>query len=266
MSEELALEPTPAAEPIAVTAPEQTEVPDEPESPPAKTFTQEELDEIVAKRIARERRKLEKLERERDIDAEVQRRLAEAQRPPEAGPPKREDFDSLEDYLEAKADWKVEQKLKERDQRESQREQSRSVETQQTETVKQWREKVEASNYADFDEVVTQKDGDELPISDVMGQAIMSSAQGVDVAYHLGKNPSEAFRIASLDPISQVFELGLLAAALKGKEKPVSKAAPPIDPVGQGSGKRVTDLYSDDLASNTEAWIKTRNAQIKKAG
>ena len=244
-------------------APAETVEQEQPEPAPEKTFTQAELDEILEKRIARERRKLEKLERQRDVEAEVQRRLAEmqAQQTTSDGPPKREDFESLEDYLEAKADWKVEQKLKDADSRRQAQEAEREAHERQRRSVETWEQRAAkaAETYPDFDEVVTRNE--ELPITPVMAQAIQGAENGTEVAYHLGKNPKEAARIANLDPVLQVYELGRLSVALQTPEaKPVSKAAPPIEPVRAGRSSR-NDIYEDGLS--VEEYIKRRKAQSK---
>lgn len=255
---------SPVAEPIATPAPEETVTQEQPEPAPEKTFTQAELEEILEKRIARERRKLEKLERQRDVELEVQRRLAEmqAQQAPKSdGPPKREDFESLEDYLEAKADWKVEQKLSEAERRRQEAEAVREAENRQRQYTETWEQRASkaAETYPDFDEVVTRNE--DLPITPVMAQAIQGAENGTDVAYHLGKNPKEAARIASLDPVLQVYELGRLSTALqKPAEKPVSQAAPPIEPVRSGRSSR-NDIYEDGIS--VEEYIKRRKAQLK---
>lgn len=256
---------SPVAAPVtnAAEAPAVTDQQDEPANQPEKTFTQAELDEIVEKRLARERRKAERIERQREIEEAERRGRESAQRQqqqPEAGPPKREDFESLEDYLEAKSDWKVEQKLAERERTQAERSQAQEAQRRQQETESSWAERVERAHetYPDFDEVVVRNA--DLAISDVMAAAIKESEAGIDVAHYLGKNPAEAARIAKLSPIAQVMELGRLSAGLKAPEKPVSKAAPPVEPVRGQSRSERTIFDADQMT--TEQWIKLRNKQL----
>ena len=256
---------SPVAAPVtnAAEAPAVTDQQDEPANQPEKTFTQADLDEIVEKRLARERRKAERIERQREIEEAERRGRESAQRQqqqPEAGPPKREDFESLEDYLEAKADWKVEQKLAERERAQSEKAREQEAAKRHQEVESTWSERVEKAHetYADFDDVVVRNS--DLAISDTMAAAIKASEDGVDLAYYLGKNPGEAARIAKLGAVAQVLELGRLSATMKAQEKPVSKAAPPVEPV-RGQSRSERSIYDADQMT-TEQWIKMRNKQI----
>jgi hypothetical protein len=94
--------------------------------------------------------------------------------------------------------------------------------------------------------------------------AIMSSDNGEDVAYHLGKNLKEASRIASLDPLRQVLAIGALSAKLTldpPKPKQPSKAPAPITPV---SGKEVA---SEEISDKDEMkdFIRKRNKQLGRS-
>lgn len=73
---------SPVAAPVtnAAEAPVVTDQQDEPANQPEKTFTQAELDEIVEKRLARERRKAERIERQREIEEAERRGRESAQR------------------------------------------------------------------------------------------------------------------------------------------------------------------------------------------
>jgi hypothetical protein len=249
-----------AGQDIPASAPTDTAPQDAPETAPERTFTQAELDDIVAKRIARERRKLEKVEREREIAEAVRAdREQRQQKTSPSGPPQRDQFDSYEDYLEAKADWKVEEKLSEREAKlakEREAEQAKAytdrIETNWTERLESAREK-----YRDFDDVVLSNE--ELPVSPAMAEAIKASDVGVDVAYHLGKHPKEAARIAALDPVSQIFEMGKIAASISSK--PVSKAPPPLE-TGRGGRSGSNDLYDPGLSF--DEYKRRREAQLKR--
>jgi hypothetical protein len=243
-----------------MSAPVPTAEQDEPASQPEKVFTQAELDEIVAKRLAREHRKIERIERQREIeDAERRGRESVLQRQQtNDGPPKREDFESLEEYFEARTDWKVEQRLSERDAKAEEANAVRAEQARQADAERTWNERATKASerYADFADVVLQNE--ELQISAAMGAAIMGADNGIDVAYHLGKNPQKAAQIAALDPVLQVYELGKLAAALQ--TKPVSKAPQPVDPVSGGRSGSSNDLYNPNLS--TEQYIRLRNKQL----
>lgn len=181
----------------------------------------------------------------------------QAQQPSQA--PKLEQYNSIEEYLDALADHKASQKFdhlaKEREAKESQtRQQNEAAKlhegyTKQTEQARQ--------AYEDFDDVVQDPD---LPISQAMAEAIMRSSNGADVAYYLGKNPDQAARIASLDPFSAAVEIGRIAATVvRPQPRKTSNAPPPIQPVGA----RATPVTDPDKMS-TDEWLKWRNGQLKK--
>lgn len=62
--------------------------------------------------------------------------------------------------------------------------------------------------------------GKEWDCSEPMADAIRTSEDGAAVAYHLANNPAEARRIAALNPLAAIREIGKLEARL---------AAPPAD-------------------------------------
>jgi hypothetical protein len=93
--------------------------------------------------------------------------------------------------------------------------------------------------------------------------AIMKAENGHDIAYHLGKNLKEAQRIAALDPVSQIFELGRIAAKLSAEpEKPKmpSKAPAPITPLTGATPTAATAEPSEN--DDTATWIKKRQKQV----
>ena len=110
--------------PAEVTAPEQVETaspapevssPEEKPTEQAKTFTQEELDAAIGKRLAREQRKWEREQAARL--AEVQTKV---QQP--AASPSQEQFESVEAYAEALAAHKAEELLRNREQQRARQE------------------------------------------------------------------------------------------------------------------------------------------------
>ena len=104
--EQAVAEISPAPEPEATAAPESADTTPE-EQQPTKSFSQEELDAIVSKRLAREQRKWER---------EQAQRLAEQQaRQPVAPPPAPDDFESAQQYAEALAEQKARELLAQRE-------------------------------------------------------------------------------------------------------------------------------------------------------
>lgn len=178
---------------------------------------------------------------------------------PTTPPPTREQFEFDEDkYIDARYQWLTEQReakaaheKRVNEQRGTQQEFIASYEAQRTATVTAGREK-----YPDFESVVFA-----LPpnvLSPEMALAIFQTGQPADVAYHLGKNPDEAARIAKLPPLKKAIELGKLEGKLAAAPTKTTQAPPVIKPIG-GAEPAKTD--SAKLArTDPEKWIEMRNA------
>lgn len=218
---------------------------------PSRVFTQEELDAAIGKRLAREQRKWEREQTQRQ--AETQALRAPADIPPV------DQFESPEAYADALAYKKAEELL-------AQREQAR----QQSEILETYHEKEEEARnkYDDFEQVAYNPN---LPITNVMAETIQASDIGPDLAYYLGANPKEADRISRLSPFLQAKEIGRLEVKLTTEPmtKQVSKAPEPISPVKPRVGTTpvfdTTDPRSIKSMSTSE-WIEAeRQRQMKKA-
>ncbi len=223
----------------------------QPETP--KTFTQEELDDILSKRLAKEQRKFER---------DSARRIAEAVAHVAAKPAaelKPENFPTTDAYIDAVSDRKADEKLA---LRESQRE-SVNVDAR-------WSEAEEAAmeKYGDYDVVV--KNNPALPITPTMADVIKRSDMGGDVAYHLGTNPREAERIAKLSPFLQAKELGRIEAKLAANPPEIKKpsnAPEPIKPVKpMGDTSRVYDTTDPRSIKQmgTSEWIAADRLRRQK--
>ena len=243
----------PAAEEAAPEL-EATAVPESAESTPeekteetaAKTFTQEELDAIVGKRLAREQRKWEREQHQKSQQPAVPR-----------GELNPENFETTEAYVEALAAQKAQDLLNQR-----------QAQQQKQELEAGYREKEEAAydKYDDFEEVAYNP---RLPITDAMAEAIQSSDVGPDVAYYLGSNPKEAARIAQLSPIQQAREIGKIEVKLTTTPpvKKTSSAPAPITPVtAKNSGAPAVDTTDPRSVKTmtTSEWIAAENARERR--
>ena len=242
---------TPAPEQAETAAPASSdaEVPEVKADAPQKTFTQEELDAIIAKRLSKEQRKWER---------EQKLRAAKPAAEPLAELPPVDQFESTEAYAEALAERKAEELLARRE-----------AERQQAELLEAYadREEQAREKYDDFQQVVYNPN---LPVTQVMAQTIQASEIGPEIAYYLGTNPKDAERISKMSPFLQAKEIGKIEAKLADNpptKKPSSAPAPiaPVTPRG-GNGKTLdtTDPRSVKEMSTSE-WIEAeRQRQIKK--
>lgn len=251
--QEVVLADTTAASDQEATVAPETEVVTPEAAEPAvesKTFTQEELDAAIGKRLAREQRKWER-------DQAARATEAQARKAPVDIPPI-EQFASPDEYAEVLAERKAEELL-------ARREQAR----QHSETLEAYhdREEEARTKYDDFEQVAYNS---KLPITDAMAQTIQASEVGPDMAYYLGSNPKEAERISRLTPLAQAKELGKIEAKLADNPpvKKTSSAPAPIAPVtARSSGSSVVDTTDPRSIKNmsTSEWIEAeRQRQIKK--
>ena len=236
-------EQAPTAEPVAA--------PDTPPEPTpteaSKTFSQEELDAIVGKRLAREQRKWER----------EQAQKAKSQ-PVPTEPLKADDFADAPSYADALAERKAQELLARRD-----------AEAERAATLDAYhdREEEARNKYDDFEQVAYNP---KLPVTETMAQTIQATDNGPDVIYYLGSNPKEAERIARLSPLLQAREIGKIEANL-GSNPPAKKtstAPAPIAPVtARTSGAPAYDTTDPRSikSMSTSEWIEAdRLRQIKK--
>ena len=226
---------------VAVSSPEVAE------NQPAKTFSQEELDAAIGKRLAREQRKWEREQAARQTVPVAPKEM-----------PSIDNFESTDAYAEALALRKAEELVAQRDR---QKEQAEVVEAYSE------REEKARDKYDDFEDVVYNP---KLRITDVMAETIQYSDLGPDLAYWLGSNPKEAERISRLAPILQAREIGKIEVRLSDNP-PVKKstsAPTPISPVtarSSGSPSHDTTDPRSIKTMTTSEWIEAeRNRQIRK--
>jgi hypothetical protein len=244
---------TPAPEVGAGTDTQETKPPEDGGEPDKHV-----LPKGVQKRIDRLTREKYRLQAELEV-ARKQVPQAEEPRKPAEGAPKPDQFKSYEEFLEARAEWKAEQKVGAilGELRENAQRQAGQAEQQKLQA--QWEKRVSdaMTTYDDFEEVALSP---EVPISEPMMNAILRSPKGADVAYHLGKNHDLAAQIAVLDPVSAAIRIGELAATVtKPPAKKATDAPAPINPVG---GRATTNK---DPSRMTDAeFAKWRREQIKQ--
>lgn len=186
--------------------------------------------------------------------------------------PKEGDFDDFSDYQQAVRKWDREQIKKEvrEDMKKIQKERDEKAaqevaDRELNEKLKPGREK-----YKDFDEVIEQ----EL-FTPAMQEAIFSSGQAAEIAYHLGKNTEEAERIAGIsNPIAAAREIGKLEAALASssksestnstetkEEEKASLAPEPVEPI---SGAETVEKSLDDMSHAEFDAEMTRREKAQK--
>ena len=194
-----------------------------------------------------------------------ERELEETRSKSEAKPatePKREDFDDYESFVKAvarhEAEAAAEKRLDEADKKARERE-ARAQEENQHRSFAEARENIlekGSEAYPDFEAVTTNED---LSITPVMADALLSSEKGHELWYHLGKNPDLADRIAEMHPVQQLMELGRIEATLSGR-KPSAAPKPTTTLNPRGSS---ANALTDNLS--TQEWMKRRREEVRKS-
>ena len=244
---------TPAPEQVATAAPEpevnSPEVSTEQtEQPAEKTYTQAEIDAMIGKRLAREQRKWERDQAAKQAEAQTLR----------STPPVADSFTDPEEYAQALALQKAQELVAQRD-----------AAKQQAEIMEAYADSEEKvrDKYDDYDQVARNPN---VPITEVMAEAIYASDVGPEVAYYLGTNIKEAARISRLTPFLQAKEIGKIEAKLASDPpvKKTSNAPAPISPVTARSTSAPSHDTTDPRSvksMTTSQWIEAERArQIKK--
>ncbi|HKE24978.1 MAG TPA: hypothetical protein VKB88_21600 [Bryobacteraceae bacterium] len=263
------------------------------ETPPAKSVPQSGAEETQPAEEEEEpepgkpgrggsrQRKIDRLTRDNEwlkaqLAAVNQAKLTHA--PPEAEPPKPaeppgkpklHDFPTLEAYQEALTDWKLDQREAQKKAEAIQAEARTAEEKLQTE----WSSKTEAArgNHPDYDEVVQATPYPVGPGVMPARQALLEDEAGAEILYHLATHPDELQRIAQMQPVSAIREIGKLSAmfaqtSTAGNPKPkvsgAPKPPPPLSRPSPGSTKR--DIHDEHFArTDFSGWEKERVRQLK---
>ena len=209
---------------------------------------------------------------------------ARIQAPPEAIPaepvdtrPSREQFNSPDEYDTALVEWAgrasaraaeahLEKQAADRVRAEEAKAQQAKAQEENNKIVLDWNEKKAKAleELYDYTEVAERHD---LSITQDMAQAIVHSPNGPHIAYHLGKNPEEATRIAKLPPAQQLFEIGSISARLAAPKANVSKAPDPIRPVRSSVSSAVAKTPDEMSMEEYAAWRQPRlEAERRRPG
>ena len=206
-------------------------------------------------------------------DAAYWRGQAEAKKTPEPvtqpepvnNGPTPDQFATYEDYLDARADFRAEQKYITLEAAKEQRVKEDAVKAAEEKEEQSFKSKVEAfkAKTPDFEDTVRNPD---LRISKVMYEAMRETEVGPQIAYHLGKNPQEAARIAGLSPIAAIKEIGKLEAKFSKEPAPTVQTktisdAPEPPSIVQGTANGQKD---ESKMTDAEWYAHWKSEKAKK--
>lgn len=170
--------------------------------------------------------------------------------------PKFSDYNDVEAFAEAMADWKIESKLSEREQK-----------TRVDKVHNSYQDKVKefVKTTPDFHAVL--EEANDVDMCAEILNTVMESDIGPQIAYYLGSNIDEVERINDLPAHKRLIALGKLEAKLEGQstkvvdKKVISKAPSPGKVLSGGAVVKSKSL--DDPTLSSADWIKLRNSQTK---
>ena len=204
------------------------------ETPPAEKVddpipkgVQKRIDRAVRQKYEAEARA--KMLEERVAAMEARQSAPQQQRQQVDGKPTIDMFDNFDDYIEAKADWKFEQREKERLAKEEQK----RIENEQRQIHAGWSKRIAATTaeMPDFEEVLSNSD---IPMTKIMEYEIKRSEIGPKLAYYLATHPDEAEQLAEMEPEKVIRTLGRIEERLATAKPTVAttNAPPPLKPIG----------------------------------
>jgi len=213
-------------------------------------------------------RKEKQLEKQR-AEAEHWRQEAEALRikqeqlqqvqyqQPQQGAPVREDFESEDQWLDARMDWRENQKQQKYIAEKQQEAYAKSL----AESKHHYEKTIErgAEKYSDFDEIVKPIFSPGFPTNEGLAQAIFRSEFGDDILVFMGKNPEHAKKIASMNPIDAIKEVAKLELRFKekrGVKKVTASEHKPLSNIKGGSAIMTPNKIAEMPQKEFEEYYK----------
>ena len=180
--------------------------------------------------------------------------------PPSKGKPDFNDYEDHDAYMEALAEWKVDQRLAAREERQE----AEKAKTVQTKKIEAWQTKVTeiADKTPDFEDVM--EDSDDVSFGPHVQETIFDSDLGPAILYELAKDSKEALRISELSPLAAIREIGKIegriqSSSQKTKTTKTTKAPRPLTP-NRGSGKVSKDLNDPNLSFSEYEAIRNKQS------
>lgn len=227
----------------------------------------ERMSELVSQRKAAETEAQQAKREAAELRARLEAMSAQAAPVKEEPRPDRSKFASDEEYIEAVAEWKADQRLAKREQEQAE---ARSK-AERDQLVKGWQAAQQRAREEidDYDDVIK---GSDVQLPGHLHQAILESDIGPHLAYYFAKHPDEAKRYAGMSPTKALRELGRLEDRLAedaDDDQPAAKTSPKTEietSKAPPPTARVKDARAVDPgpAQSFEEYRARRQAQMKR--
>ena len=221
------------------------------------------------------RKRLEYETKVAQYEAERKQRAIAESKPGEK--PKWQDYSTIEEYSDAVEKWKEAETTFRLNQNANQQQ---TLQKQREDAAKmEARGNYARQKYQDFNQTIAPLANildynvpNNIPqaVKMAFNQYVSENDNGVDVLYHLGKNPAAFEALLRMQPIAAVRELDRIGAAL-GTPKPasISRAPDPITPVnsgGDGSVKSVLEMVKNDKIDDFVQRENRKELRRRKGG
>lgn len=238
-----------------------------------KSTFQKRIDDLTKARRTAEREAVivkEQSEKKiKELEEEVKKLKAQA---PIANKPKRESFETDEEYLEAVSSFTVAQKLKET--QEAADKATATLQEQQAvdDVFKGLDEVMEKGRvkYSDFNELVLS---DELTLTPAMTEVILQTDVADDLLYYLGQNMDKAMDLAKMPLSKMTREMGKLEAlvtsqppALKDEKSAEVKSDPPARKVTTKAPAPIEPVHTDGVTDKDPSKMTPKEYRAWREG
>lgn len=230
------------------------------------------------KRIDKLSRRVSDTERERDY---WKQEAMKAAKQPEAaqkvdvkppvsaeGKPKADEYETHEEYVEALAEWKADQRWAEKEAKQKETQ----IKTEFQKSVESFQAKVQdfAKKHDDYEDVMESVDDIIAPVH--VQQLLIESENGPALMYELAKNRDALAKICSLSPLAAAREIGVFEAKISSKDQPkqikqlTTKAPAPISPVGSNTSSAARkSIWDADLTQQEYEELRAKQDSRKRA-
>lgn len=180
------------------------------------------------------------------------------------GEPTREQFESYEDFVAARAEYRalqrVQETLSKRERETQQRQQQEAAERQSAQLRQTFGKRVAeyAKTDPEFSKVVAR---DDVEVPDSVAALLHLEENPGPLLKAFGKNPELLQQFEGKHPVEQAMLLGRLAASLAEKTPQVSNAPAPGKPVAAKSSQADTKPSDND---SVEEWLRKRRAELSR--
>lgn len=232
----------------------------------AKKPISERMSELVSQRKAAETEAQQAKREAAELRARLEAMSAQAAPVKEEPRPDRSKFASDEEYIEAVAEWKADQRLAKREQEQAEA----RAKAEREQLVKGWQAALQRARteIEDYDDVIK---GSDVQLPGHLHQAILESDVGPHLAYYFAKHPDEAKRYNAMSPTKALRELGRLEDRLEedANDEPAAKPSPKTEietSKAPPPTARVKDARAVDPgpAKSFEEYRARRRAEMKR--